>query len=183
MKNYELLAENTLSRIPTGSKLFGAPQQLRERTAHSRRTVWNMLRSSSTRDSSGYDVVNWQEYVRAGDAATAGGNYILNKSLQYRELEKDGRESRQRKHAFTERLTMALFGGIALIGPVLIMTLHPSQVISLVTISVATILFALCLAVFANSTAGKDVLAATAAYAAVLVVFLGTSNTSASSPS
>ena len=104
-----------------------------------------------------------------------GGNYILNKSLQYRELEKFGRESRQRKHAFTERLAMALFGGVALIGPVLIMTIHPSQTKSLVTVSVATILFALCLAIFANSTAAKDVLAATAAYAAVLVVFLGTS--------
>ena len=49
------------------------------------------------------------------------------------------------------------------------------QTTSLVTTSVAIILFALTLAILANDTSGKDILAATAAYAAVLVVFIGTS--------
>ena len=56
------------------------------------------------------------------------------------------------------------------------MTLHPSRNTSLITVSAATFLFALVLALVATDSDGKDVLAATAAYAAVLVVFVGTSS-------
>lgn len=70
---------------------------------------------------------------------------------------------------------MAMFGGVALIGPMLIMTLHPSRNTSLITVSVSTFLFAPLLAFIASDSAGKDVLGATAAYAAVLVVFVGSS--------
>ena len=101
-------------------------------------------------------------------------------NLGFRELDPLGREKRSKKTALTERLFMAMFGGVALIAPMLIMTLHPSRNVSLVTTSLATFIFALILAVGATNSAGKDVLAATAAYAAVLVVFVGTNTTSAS---
>ena len=68
---------------------------------------------------------------------------------------------------------MAMFGGVALIGPMLIMTLQPSLNTSLITVSIATFLFV------ASDSAGKDVLATTAA--AVLVVLVGTNMTPASS--
>lgn len=96
-------------------------------------------------------------------------------NLGFRELDQKGREERSQKQAFTERVVMAMFGGAALIGPMLIMTLHPSRNTSLITVSVATFVFALALAFIARDSAGKDVLGATAAYAAVLVVFVGTS--------
>ena len=51
------------------------------------------------------------------------------------------------------------------------MALHPSLNTSLITTCIATFLFALALAVGAEDSSGKDVLGATAAYAAVLVVF------------
>ena len=70
---------------------------------------------------------------------------------------------------------MAFFGGIALIGPTLIMALHPGLHTSLITTCIATFLFALALAFGAENSSGKDVLGATAAYTAVLVVFIGTS--------
>ena len=70
---------------------------------------------------------------------------------------------------------MALFGGVALIVPVLIMAFHPTRNTCLITTTVATLLFALILAFEARDSRGKDVLTATAAYAAVLVVFIGTS--------
>ena len=76
---------------------------------------------------------------------------------------------------------MAMFGGAALIGPMLIMTLHPSLNTSLITVSVAAFLFAMVLALVASDSAGKDVLAITAAHAVVLVVLVGTSMTPASS--
>jgi uncharacterized membrane protein YhaH (DUF805 family) len=64
---------------------------------------------------------------------------------------------------------------VALIGPMLIMTVHPLRDTSLITVAAATFLFALVLALVATDSDGKDVLAATAVYAAVLVVFVGTS--------
>lgn len=99
--------------------------------------------------------------------------------LGFRELDQRGRLERAKRQAFVQRVLMGLFGGVALIGPVLIMVLHPSQNANLITVSVATIVFALLLALGAQDSTGKDVLAATAAYAAVLVVFLGTSGSSA----
>jgi hypothetical protein len=70
---------------------------------------------------------------------------------------------------------MALFGGIALIIPTVIMAKNQGLNFSLITTAIATVLFALMLALGATDSTGKDVLAATAAYAAVLVVFIGTS--------
>ena len=97
-------------------------------------------------------------------------------NLGFRELDWLGRQKRSQKAALTERIIMAMFGGVALITPMLIMTLHPSTNVSLITTSLATFIFALILAFGATESAGKDVLAATAAYAAVLVVFVGTNS-------
>lgn len=94
--------------------------------------------------------------------------------LSFRELDKRGRLLRERKHDSLERLFLGSFGGIMLIGPMLLMVLNYSRNTTLITTSVATVLFTLMLAVFAHGMAGKDVLAAVAAYAAVLVVFVGT---------
>lgn len=97
-------------------------------------------------------------------------------TLGYRELDSSGRAERERRQAYFSRLGMALFGGVALIGPMLIMVLVPGGLkVSLWTVSVATFIFALSLAVGARDSLGKDVLASVAAYAAVLVVFVGTS--------
>jgi hypothetical protein len=96
-------------------------------------------------------------------------------NLGFRELDQQGRLLREQKKALTGRVVMALFGGASLIIHMLVMTLHPSQNTSLITTSVATFVFAIALALEATDTAGKDVLAATAAYTAVLVVFVGTS--------
>lgn len=95
--------------------------------------------------------------------------------LGFRELDKQGRLRREEKEALTRRILMGILGGIALICPVLVMVLYPSRNTNLVTVSVATIVFAFLLAVGASDGTGQDVLAATAAYTAVLVVFFGTS--------
>ncbi|KAL2042500.1 hypothetical protein N7G274_004993 [Stereocaulon virgatum] len=68
-----------------------------------------------------------------------------------------------------------MFGGLAPIEPMLIIILNPSRKTSLITLSIATVLFALALAFITKDTSGKDVLGATAAYAAALVVFVRTS--------
>lgn len=55
----------------------------------------------------------------------------------------------------------------------MIMALHPSKLTSLLTTSVFTVAVAVALAVFMSDASPKDVVGATAAYAAVLVVFVG----------
>jgi hypothetical protein len=76
---------------------------------------------------------------------------------------------------FISRLKMALFGGIALVAPMLIMSLHPTQLTQLLTTSVFVLVVGIILAWYMNDAEKKDILGATAAYAAVLVVFVGSS--------
>ena len=98
-----------------------------------------------------------------------------NANKNFRELDKAAREARDKHKASSERLWMGSFGGLALIVPMLIMVLHRSVHGSLIVTSVGTVLFAFSLALAARTLKGMDVLAATAAYAAVLVVFVGSS--------
>jgi hypothetical protein len=88
------------------------------------------------------------------------------------------RHSRQdivTKRQYLERLGMGLAGGTALIIPMLIMVLRNDLITTLVTTAVATMLFAGALALLGTRLKGETVLASVAAYAAVLVVFVGTS--------
>ena len=71
------------------------------------------------------------------------------------------------------RLSMALGGGLALIAPMLIMALIPTKTVALVTTSCFVVFAAISLAIFMRDSQPKDVVACTAAYAAVLVVFVG----------
>jgi hypothetical protein len=74
---------------------------------------------------------------------------------------------------FLKRISMAAIGGTFLIGPMLIMVLHKSLLTTLLTSSVCVILFGVILAFALDNP--FNVLSGTAAYAAVLVVFIGTS--------
>ncbi|KAH7035832.1 uncharacterized protein B0I36DRAFT_97201 [Microdochium trichocladiopsis] len=79
------------------------------------------------------------------------------------------------KHARASRFIMAFFGGVALIVPTVIMSKVEGINTSLIVTSVSVLIFGFLAAQFGNDSTGKDVLAATAAYTAVLVVFVGTS--------
>ncbi|KAK4097839.1 hypothetical protein N658DRAFT_510080 [Parathielavia hyrcaniae] len=70
------------------------------------------------------------------------------------------------------RLVAALLGSAALVVPMLIMAIHPSQTKSIVTSCCFILAFSLGAALVATGTPG-EVLAMTAAYSAVLVVFVG----------
>jgi hypothetical protein len=108
-------------------------------------------------------------------------------------------DTQTRDNEFIEarnRLAVAIIGGLALIIPMIIMTLHNSLATSLSTVCVAVLLFAFVLAAWPVAyrhlpwvtrwkqlegynisyiLGAKEVLLITAAYAAVLVVFVGTS--------
>ncbi|KAH9214385.1 hypothetical protein DL95DRAFT_503865 [Leptodontidium sp. 2 PMI_412] len=74
---------------------------------------------------------------------------------------------------FMQRLLMAVVGGVFLVGPMHIMVLHPGRLTGLVTTSVSVLLFGVVVAAVLERM--FDVLSVTAAYTAVLVVFVGTS--------
>ncbi|CZR66333.1 uncharacterized protein PAC_16234 [Phialocephala subalpina] len=85
----------------------------------------------------------------------------------------------------TQRFFWGIGGGLALIGPMLLMVLHKTLLTTLLTSSLAVILFAFVVAMISSGLipgtktidlGPRDVLAATATYAAVLVVFVGVSS-------
>ncbi|KAH6635769.1 hypothetical protein F5144DRAFT_545953 [Chaetomium tenue] len=87
-----------------------------------------------------------------------------------------GRGARLRQtewQLFLERLIMAFTGGAFLVGPMLLMVLVNTLVASLATTAVCVLAFGLVMSLVLEKK--FDVLSSTAAYAAVLVVFIGTS--------
>jgi len=77
---------------------------------------------------------------------------------------------------FSKRLGIATIGGAFLIGPMLLMVLHKSLLTILLTTSMCVVTFGVLLAFCLDEP--FDVLSGIAAYAAVLVVFVGTSSNS-----
>ncbi|KAH8587229.1 hypothetical protein B0O99DRAFT_527176, partial [Bisporella sp. PMI_857] len=73
--------------------------------------------------------------------------------------------------SFRKRLWIAVLGGAFLLGPMWLMVLHHTLYTALVSTTVAVALFGLLMAW--RLERDTDVLASTAAYAAVLVVFVG----------
>jgi hypothetical protein len=75
------------------------------------------------------------------------------------------------------RFGVALVGGLALIVPLLIMSFRPSLKKALITTCVAVFVFSILLSLASKSWKETELLAGSAAYAAVLVVFVGVSLT------
>lgn len=187
LRNFETLSQNALSTLPKGYFFLGKACSMGERLkVYTQAKDWiakggrmfppwtqstdespQVPRTASLARTATYGHIP-ETWNRATFIREVG-------ILGFREVDKAGREERERKSASTFRITMALFGGIALIVPMLIMALHPTLIVALITASAATIIFAIILGFGARDSSGKDVLAATAAYAAVLVVFVGTS--------
>jgi hypothetical protein len=79
--------------------------------------------------------------------------------------------------ALRQRFLVALFGGYILLIPMLIMTLNPTLLTALLTTTVCVLGVAVFIAIQFNTAEPKDLLSIAAGYAAVLVVFVGTSTT------
>ncbi|KAK0640590.1 hypothetical protein B0T16DRAFT_438610 [Cercophora newfieldiana] len=128
-------------------------------------------------------------YFREATAQIDPLRLALMRSLPSR-LAWSPRERRQRKKEYTQglppqqvsifvdrlvRFMTAITGGVFLVVPMVIMTIDQSQNKSLITVSLAVVTFALVLSL-AIRVSNIETLVATATYAAVLVVFVGTSN-------
>jgi VIT1/CCC1 family predicted Fe2+/Mn2+ transporter len=82
---------------------------------------------------------------------------------------------REMKFKATIRRTgFGILGGLFLVVPMLIMTLHQSRNTSLITVCISTLIFTIVVSVFSKAKE-HEVIGIVAAYAAVLVVFVGTS--------
>ncbi|KAK0725981.1 hypothetical protein B0H67DRAFT_642327 [Lasiosphaeris hirsuta] len=77
------------------------------------------------------------------------------------------------KKALWSRLVTALGAGLALVIPMLIMVLHPTNLAKLATTTCFVVLVAAGLAMVMEDSQPKEAVAYTAAYAAVLVLFIG----------
>lgn len=75
---------------------------------------------------------------------------------------------------FLARIIMCLFGGVSLVGPIIVLVfVKDSQTLTLILTAVFVLIVALFLPVVCRpSTPNETLLAATAAYTAVLVVFI-----------
>ncbi|KAH8786454.1 hypothetical protein F5882DRAFT_439140 [Hyaloscypha sp. PMI_1271] len=112
--------------------------------------------------------VVYQKWPYTGNPGVFEG-VVFNKQDQF--------EVFQMVTTFLQRLETSLLGGFAVVVPMLIMTLHPTLLTALLTTSLFVFAVAILIAVTMKTAEPKDVLGATAAYAAVLVVFVGTSTT------
>lgn len=84
---------------------------------------------------------------------------------------RDGNLKRAQFKAFRERVAPATVGAIFLIAPMWLMVLHNTLYTGLVSTTVFILVFGLSMALALSKP--MDVMASTAAYAAVLVVFVG----------
>jgi hypothetical protein len=82
-----------------------------------------------------------------------------------------GTRHRNETKLFLKRVLMALLGGVFLICPMIIMIFNPTLLGTLLTTCISVFLFGLTLSVVLEN--GFEILSGTAAYAAVLVVFVG----------
>lgn len=85
----------------------------------------------------------------------------------------DRRQVREERQKLLSRLSMAVLGGLAVIVPIVIMTLHPTLLTVLLTTSLFVLAVGVVLAVCMPNTEPKDIVTATAAYAAIFVVLVG----------
>ena len=89
-----------------------------------------------------------------------------------------GRNARlhgERQTLTLRKLVYAYFGGAALLVPMIIMVLVPNLICTLITTSAFVLVFCGVVALVSELQPG-EILAATATYAAVLVVFVGTTS-------
>ncbi|KAJ5697578.1 hypothetical protein N7488_011262 [Penicillium malachiteum] len=120
----------------------------------------------STKDILGFCLMRDHQLIPTGDQLKEPEQVIEGKRPIF--LPGSSRNEHEEKIQWArlwERILMGVCGGVALIAPMLIMVLHKTQATTLATTSVATILFALMLAVLGKNLRGQDVLAAVAAYA------------------
>ncbi|KAI1125878.1 hypothetical protein F5Y10DRAFT_222683 [Nemania abortiva] len=157
VRNYETLSQNVEFHKGTPYEFLGG------------KGVFEVIgRRNATR----WDVPKW--LLGSNRQFSTIPSYSIG-SIGFRELDQGRQLERNVLQRIRSRFHMALFGGVALIAPVILMTLKPTLVVDLATVSVATSIFALTMVIFATDATGKDVLTSTAGYAAVMVVFLGTS--------
>ena len=173
LRDYETLSVNAISTIPIGACLVGsmefAGEQQREGIAERvARFIPGLEVFASFLTTTSVPVIITINALRlildapSTDVNPSTAIRVIENicgNMGFRELDQQGRLRRAERKALTQRILMGLFGGIALICPVLVMVLYPSRNTNLITVSVATILFVSLLAIGASDSTGKDVLA------------------------
>jgi hypothetical protein len=126
------------------------------------------LRESGMSESEVLELIG--ELTKLENTKIQGIEEVFDLRSSDKSWEKTGKEVKR----FFLRISMAVFGGLTLIIPMLIMVLYPGLLTVLLTTSISVLVFGIVLAVAIKDAEPKDIVVTTAAYAAVLVVFVGT---------
>lgn len=118
-------------------------------------------------------VRRFEAVVRFFHLDNAMGPDTAHSYLDYKTRMRRVERFERKRIRFSRRLVTALIGGLVLAVPVLIMALRPSLNKSLITTCAAVTIFSLYLALATSSLNQTELLGASAAYAAVLAVFVG----------
>lgn len=116
------------------------------------------------------EMYTWITGIESDESLQEGAKDTSAKEREFYRLQRADRVVR--RLGMRKRLLAAVFGGLSFIVPMLIMAIRPSQVKTLITSTVAVLLFSLGLA-WQSAAKTETLLEATAAYAAVMVVFVG----------
>lgn len=144
-------------------------------------TDWTLHRAVLKDFASAVDIDDFENSIELGRVLRPVREHTLPKVVDRYDVKRFGMTRTMTLkeldwEVYRKNVGMAVLGGAFLIGPMLVMVLHPGLITSLVTTSVCVFAFGMVVALFLENP--FDVLSGTAAYAAVLVVFIGTSGTS-----
>lgn len=103
---------------------------------------------------------------------------VKERFIAYSDSADDEYAFERKRVGLARRFIMAMVGGLALVVPLLITALHPTLEKALITTCIAIVLFSLYLALASPKLKETELLGSSAAYAAVLVVFVGVGLTS-----
>jgi len=163
---------------------------------------WDMiLQSTSTAEEDPFRITTHEELSAKlmEEAGILSGPMLFDhKRLPFRRMPSDDwdkpklpgvsrhdKKDEEKIQDIIQRFCWGIGGGLALIGPMLLMVLSKSLLTTLLTTSVSVVVFAFVIAMVSGGIipgtksvdlGPGDVLAATATYAAVLVVFVGASS-------
>ncbi|EPE26528.1 hypothetical protein GLAREA_02441 [Glarea lozoyensis ATCC 20868] len=96
-------------------------------------------------------------------------------SFNHKQLKTGRSHQKHELYTYEERLSFAVVGGLAILTPMTVMSILTSLFFTTVTAITSVMICAFLLAIFMKDSRLSEILGVTAAYAAVLVVFVGAS--------
>lgn len=177
LRNFETLSKNSVSKVPSKYQFLGRAACIKQNNPDDGvKEIFKrfFIKSATTADERGLEQ---DCEVGASSFADERARYESINCFGkpgYRELDQAGRREREARNRFFGRVLMGGFGGIIIMLPVSILSVHVEYNLETVLIIIGTFifLFSILISYFGHRSTGQTVLAQTACYAAILVMFI-----------